>query len=117
MPEIEFTKERIADLRKLLAVHAAFPKDLSDALDTIEKLQSSLSAQQDVIDAGRVGVAQLKAENEKLRKALRKLYDPAKIAVNQIICLGGDDLCQPCQNREELALALEIAREALKEGE
>lgn len=50
---------------------------------------------------------------EFLKELLLELYKPAKIAVNQIICLGGDDLCQPCFNREELALALEKVEKAL----
>jgi hypothetical protein len=41
-----------------------------------------------------------------LEKAAREVYKYAKIAVNQIICLGGES-CQPCENRESLALALD----------
>jgi hypothetical protein len=48
-----------------------------------------------------------------LTEALLDLYEPAKIAVNQIICIGGDDICQPCKNREELALALEKVEKLL----
>jgi hypothetical protein len=46
-------------------------------------------------------------ELEKLRNLLKELYEPAKIAVNQTICMGGDTICQPCENREQLAIALE----------
>jgi len=46
---------------------------------------------------------------------LKNLYAPAKIAVNQIICLGGLDECQPCANREDLAIALEEVEKILNE--
>ena len=55
---------------------------------------------------------------EHLVKLLRKLYNPAKVAVNQIICIedvGSDTYCQPCQNREELAIVLAEVEEVLKE--
>ena len=52
---------------------------------------------------------------ENLIKILKKLYTPAKIAVNQIICMGGAEYCQPCQNREELAIVLEEVEKLLKE--
>jgi len=48
-----------------------------------------------------------------LTEALIDLYEPAKIAVSQIICMGGDEICQPCKNREELALALEKVEKLL----
>ena len=48
-----------------------------------------------------------------LREAAEDVYTYAKIAVNQIICLGGKEPCQPCQNREALAESLEILREIL----
>lgn len=54
-------------------------------------------------------IAELRAELDEMRKALEKLYVPAKIAVNQIICMGGKEICQPCQNRELLAMALDTA--------
>jgi len=54
---------------------------------------------------------------EHLVTILRKLYAPAKIAVNQIICMGGAEYCQPCQNREELAIALEEVEEVLRDYE
>jgi hypothetical protein len=59
----------------------------------------------------------LRAENERLRGALRKLYQPAKIASTQIICLGGDTACQPCENREALCEALKEVEAELKGGE
>ena len=52
-------------------------------------------------------IRELETENRRFRKVLEMLYKPAKIAVNQIICMGGAEYCQPCQNREELAIALE----------
>lgn len=54
--------------------------------------------------------SEIRKHNIKLYRALKKLYVPAKIAVNQIICIcekDVDDLCQPCENREDLAMALE----------
>jgi len=54
---------------------------------------------------------------ERLVTVLKKLYKPAKIAVNQIVCMGGVEQCQPCQNREELAIVLEEVEEVLKEYE
>lgn len=36
-----------------------------------------------------------------------ELVQAAEIAVNQIICMGGDGTCQPCENRERLAKALD----------
>ena len=56
-------------------------------------------------------VRALEAEVVKLR-AVEKY---ARIAVNQIICLDGEGenfvhgRCQPCENREQLALALRAA--------
>lgn len=52
--------------------------------------------------------------NIKLYGALKKLYVPAKIAVNQIICMGGDKLCQPCENREVLAKILDDVEQLIK---
>ncbi len=36
----------------------------------------------------------------------KNLYDYSKIAVNQIICMDGEETCQPCENRENLAKTL-----------
>lgn len=51
---------------------------------------------------------------EDIENAARDVYEYAKIAVNQIICLGGEETCQPCENRESLAVALNTLRLALK---
>jgi hypothetical protein len=56
-------------------------------------------------------------KNKKLLKALKKLYKPANIAVSQIICLGGEKTCQPCENREELAIALKLTKKIIKKYE
>jgi hypothetical protein len=48
-----------------------------------------------------------RAGMDELERAARDVYQYAKIAVNQIICLGGEITCQPCENREKLAIALE----------
>ncbi len=50
----------------------------------------------------------------------RELYKYSKIAVNQIICMGeGKDniLCQPCDNREDLARTLYNVENILREYE
>ncbi len=63
--------------------------------------------QLDVLECSR---SEIRKHNTKLYRALKKLYIPAKIAVNQIICIcekDVDDVCQPCENREDLAMALE----------
>ena len=44
---------------------------------------------------------------DELEKVAREVYEYAKVAVNQIICLGGKEICQPCKNRENLAVALD----------
>ena len=46
-------------------------------------------------------------ENKKFRDIANEVYTFANIAVNQIICLGGRETCQPCENREQLAIALD----------
>lgn len=48
-----------------------------------------------------------------LEFVLKELYESGKIAVNQIICLGGEETCQPCENRERLSVALELAETVL----
>jgi hypothetical protein len=59
-------------------------------------------------------IVRLEARVAALEEGLRQLYEPAKIAVNQIICLeGGETLCQPCENREALAQALSATRQLL----
>lgn len=52
-----------------------------------------------------------------LEKAAREVYKYGQVAVNQIICLGGNELCQPCQNREKFALALDKLGTLLKAAE
>lgn len=52
-----------------------------------------------------------------LEEASEKVYEYASIAVNQIICLGGDEYCQPCENRESLAQALYELKEVLSRKE
>ena len=54
--------------------------------------------------------SEIRKHNTNLYRTLKKLYVPTKIAVNQIICIcekDSDNLCQPCENREDLAMALE----------
>jgi hypothetical protein len=60
-----------------------------------------------------VEIVSLRAENARLREALEGLIKFADIAVNQIICMGGREICQPCRNREEVAVSLEISRNVL----
>jgi hypothetical protein len=55
-------------------------------------------------------------KKKKILKALKKLYKPANIAVSQIICLGGNYICQPCKNREELAIALKYVEKILEKN-
>jgi hypothetical protein len=39
-----------------------------------------------------------------------ELFMMARVAVNQMICMGGHKICQPCKDRERLARALESYR-------
>jgi hypothetical protein len=54
-------------------------------------------------------------ENQVITELLINLYEPAKIAVNQIVCIGGNEPCQPCVNRERLATALDSVKKYLFE--
>ena len=55
-----------------------------------------------------------KAQYSQLLNLLKELYEPAKIAVNQIICIGSEEACQPCENREKLAIALDNVEKFLE---
>lgn len=50
-----------------------------------------------------------------LKTVATEVYKYASIAVNQIICMGGDETCQPCQNREDLARSLAALGKVLDE--
>jgi hypothetical protein len=75
---------------------------------------------QQLIDHHRISHEQddhLRAELDEARKVIERLYKPAKIAVNQIICMcekDDENLCQPCENREALAIALDGVSAFLK---
>jgi len=57
------------------------------------------------------------AENKRLLAMLKHIYEPARIAASQIVCLGGEETCQPCENRESLLTALAEVETELKGGE
>lgn len=41
-----------------------------------------------------------------VEQAIQEVLKYGKIVVNQIICLGGEEICEPCRNREDFARAL-----------
>jgi len=57
------------------------------------------------------------AENKRLLAMLKHIYEPARIAASQIVCLGGEETCQPCENRESLLTVLAEVETELKGGE
>lgn len=54
-------------------------------------------------------------EINELESAAREVHKYALIAVNQIICLEGDEICQPCLNREKLSIALKNLEKILNQ--
>ena len=42
-----WTKERIEEINRLLAVNAAFPSDMADAVEEISRLQTELAAEKE----------------------------------------------------------------------
>ena len=48
-----------------------------------------------------------------LAAAVAALIAAGNVSVNQIVCMGGDTTCQPCEGRETLALSLAASSAAL----